>query len=104
MFVDASALTAILTEESDARELLARLQNGRTRVTSPLAVWDAVVAVARILGLGIGAASEAVEGFLTPAEIDVLTAGPDVCHLAIARPEERRVGKEGVRTSRHGGY
>ena len=42
-----------------------------------------MVAVARILGLGIGDASEAVEGFLTLAEIDVLPVAPDVRQLAI---------------------
>ena len=40
MFIDASALTAMLTDEADARELLARLQRTAMRLTSPLAVWD----------------------------------------------------------------
>lgn len=47
MFIDASALTALLTDEDEARELLARLQQTGTRLTSPLAVWEAAVAVAR---------------------------------------------------------
>jgi ribonuclease VapC len=51
MFVDASALTAVLTEETDARELLARAQKYPVRFTSPLAVWETTVAVARVLGL-----------------------------------------------------
>ena len=51
MFIDASALTALLTDEDEARELLARLQQTGTRLTSPLAVWEAVVAVARVLDL-----------------------------------------------------
>lgn len=64
MFVDASALTAMLTDESDARELLARLQNASCRITSPLAVWETAIAVARILGLSVHAAHQAVEEFL----------------------------------------
>jgi ribonuclease VapC len=72
MFVDSSALTAMLTNESDARELLARLQNGRKRITSPLAIWETVIAVARILGLGIRPAQEAVEEFLILAEIEIM--------------------------------
>ena len=39
MFIDASALTALLTDEDEARELLARMQQAGTRLTSPLAVW-----------------------------------------------------------------
>lgn len=36
MFIDASALTAMLTNKDAARELLARLQQNTTRVTSRL--------------------------------------------------------------------
>jgi ribonuclease VapC len=71
MFVDASALTAMLTNEQDARELLARLQNASYRITSPLAIWETVLAVARILGLEIKDAEAAVEEFLTLTNIAV---------------------------------
>jgi len=83
MFVDSSALTAMLTNESDARELLARLQNARKRITSPLAVWETVIAVARILGLEIGQAHEAVEEFLILAEIEVIPVPADARSSAI---------------------
>ena len=71
MFVDASALTAMLTNEHDARELLARLQNYSRRTTSPLAVWETVIAVARVLGLEVKDAEVAVEDFLTLTNITV---------------------------------
>ena len=64
MLVDASALTAMLTDESDARALLARMQNYPKRITSPLAVWETVIAVARILGLTVRDAESAVEDYL----------------------------------------
>lgn len=63
MFIDASALTAILINEQDARELLARAQNYAVRLTSPLAIWETTIAVARRLGLGIEDAKLAVEEF-----------------------------------------
>ena len=63
MFVDAPALTAMLTEEKDAGELLARAQNYPVRFTSPLAVWETVIAGGRILGLDVQAAASAVEDF-----------------------------------------
>jgi ribonuclease VapC len=84
MFVDASALTAILTSEDDARELLARMRNHGKRFTSPLAVWEAVIAVARRLGLDIAEADGAVEDFLVLAEIEVRAVGPETRALAIA--------------------
>jgi ribonuclease VapC len=83
MFVDASALTAILTEESDGAQLLARLQKARTRITSPLAIWETAIAVARILGLPVREAGQAVEDFLTLAEIRVDAIPPEARALAI---------------------
>ncbi len=38
MFVDASALTAILTDEDDARVLAGHLRTAQRRMTSPLAI------------------------------------------------------------------
>ena len=83
MFVDASALTAILSEESDAFELLARLQKAQQRITSPLAIWETVIAVARNIGLSIRDAHEAVEQFLRLAEIEVVAVPPEARALAI---------------------
>lgn len=83
MFVDASALTAMLTDESDARALLGRLHGARVRVTSPLAVWETTLAVARILGLDIRDAHEAVEDFMRLAEIMVIAVPPEARALAI---------------------
>lgn len=71
MFVDASALTAILVDERDARELLARMQNHAHRVTSPLAVWETVLSVARMLGIEVKEAEAEVEAFLDLAGIGV---------------------------------
>jgi len=89
MFVDASALTAMLTEETDARQLLARAQNHPVRFTSPLAVWETVIAVARVLGIDVRNAASAVEDFL------VLTEMPRA-----RRGSEPRVG--GLRSVREG--
>ena len=71
MFVDASALTAMLVDERDARELLARMQRHALRITSPLAVWETVLAVARILGLEVKEAEAAVETFLALTGVSV---------------------------------
>jgi ribonuclease VapC len=83
MFIDASALTAILLNEQDARELLARMQNYDIRITSPLAVWETVLAVARGLRRDVKAAEEAVEGFLALARITVMPVPSEACSLAI---------------------
>lgn len=83
MFVDASALTAILTDETDARALVARLQRARRRMTSPLAVWETVVAVARRLDLSVPDARDAVRAYLDLAGIQLLAVTPEAAEVAL---------------------
>lgn len=83
MFIDASALTALLTDEDDARELLARLQRDRERLTSPLAVWETAIAVARVLGLPVAEAAGAVDDYLRLVEIAVVPVPPEAAAIAL---------------------
>jgi len=83
MFVDASALTAMLTDENDARELLARLQQTDRHLTSPLAAWEAAIATARVLDLSIGDASEAVASYLALMEIEMVAVPPETAKIAL---------------------
>lgn len=97
MFADASALSAILLDESDARDLAGRMQTYAARITSPLAVWETVMAVSRGLDLPVGEAEAAVEDFLRLAEIEVQAVLPQVRHAAVAAHE--RYGKGRHRAS-----
>ena len=58
MFIDASALTALLTTRT-RRVAAGAPAAGGTRLTSPLAVWESAIAVARVLDLSIGEAEQA---------------------------------------------
>ena len=51
MFVDASALTAIIAREEGHEELLARLEAAPARLTSPIGVFETVAAVARVFAI-----------------------------------------------------
>ena len=46
-FIDASVIVAVLGDELDAYEQAARVRDAADPCTSPLAVWEAVVALAR---------------------------------------------------------
>jgi ribonuclease VapC len=72
MFIDASALVAMVAAEENAPELFSRLEKSRTRLTSPLAVWEASIAAARILRRSPKAAQVEVEGLLVLTEIEVV--------------------------------
>ncbi len=82
MFVDASALTAILVNEPGADELVARLELAERRVTSPLAVWETAVAVARLLGLSPSAACSEVMDYLSIAGIELTAVAPETAMIA----------------------
>lgn len=47
IFIDASATVAILTRESDAQDLIDRLEAQHERCTSSMATYEAALAVAR---------------------------------------------------------
>lgn len=97
MFIDASALTALLTDETEARELLARLQQAETRLTSPLAVWEAAIAVARVLDLPISEAAEAVESYLALVEIELVAVPTQTARIALDAFERYGKGRHPAR-------
>ncbi|MBN9244978.1 MAG: type II toxin-antitoxin system VapC family toxin [Mesorhizobium sp.] len=83
MFIDASALTAILVGEAGSLELAGRMQRGRPLMTSPIAVWETSAAVARILGLPVSPARQVVFDYLQAAEIELAAIPPEAATLAI---------------------
>src|SRR5262245_10054850 len=83
MFVDASAIVAMMTGEDDAAALTARLQRVAARRTSPIAVFEATAAVARILLLTEKDASDAVNDFLELTDIELLPVPTEAAAIAI---------------------
>ncbi len=73
IFIDASALVAILAEEPEADSLLERLDRASTRLTSALAVFEATLAIGRIGVIAPDAAAGLVFDLLTRAEITLTT-------------------------------
>jgi ribonuclease VapC len=71
MFVDASVLVAILTLEPDADPLSVRMEGVEGLFTSPVALFETVVVVARKSRLATDVVSNRVRAFLDRVEIDV---------------------------------
>lgn len=83
MFIDASALVAILLAEPDADRLVAKLQLSHQCTTSPLAVWETAVAVARELQVTPARATSIVDNYLTQMEIELVAVPPEAGRLAL---------------------
>ena len=85
MFIDASALVAMMTDEQDAAVFADRLSKAeKTPITSPIAVFEAGAAVARILALDVDVAADAVARFLDLMGINVLSIPPSAGPMALA--------------------
>ena len=83
MFVDASAIVAMMTDENDARKLATRLETSKARLTSAIALFEATAGVARVLALPVVQAREDVAKFLELMGIEVVALPPEVGPLAI---------------------
>lgn len=76
VFVDASAIAAIIGREPEATTLADVLGITSARLTSPIAIWEAVRAVEWIRGVDVGEAHALVLDFLRDARIDTVAVEP----------------------------
>ena len=83
MFVDASALVAILGGEPEAADFAERLLSAAIRLTSPIAVWETSVALVR------KAAPQRVEVQLALADVGAFVAQCRIEVVAISGAEAR---------------
>ena len=69
IFVDASAIVALITREPDADLLSSKLEASSVRSTSPIAVYEAALAIARKGSMTPTEANKLVTDFLTAAQV-----------------------------------
>lgn len=91
VFVDASALVSILTREEDAENLERELLSTKGRFTSAVAVYEAVLAVARRKVASLTTVEADVAEFLNDSNIRIVTIGP--AEAGIALEAHARFGK-----------
>ena len=72
MFVDASAIVAILTREPEADSLANVLDEAKTLVTSPIAVFEAALGLCRKRHASVGESLADVRAFLELARVEVV--------------------------------
>lgn len=72
MFVDASAIVAILTREPEADALADRLETAPYRITSPIAVFEAALGICRKRHASVEEAAEDVREFIKLSGIELV--------------------------------
>jgi ribonuclease VapC len=93
MFVDASAIVAILVEESDAASLTKRLEQAVAPCTSPIAIYEAVAGVARVRTVEIRTAETILDRFLEQARVRVVPITAEIGRGALTAFERYGRGR-----------
>ena len=83
IFVDASALVAIIAREPDAEALENRLRRHLPRFTSSLALYEAALGLARLGSISVARAESMLHGFLVNAKIEVTPITAETGRIAI---------------------
>ena len=84
IYVDASAIVAIITNEPEADDLLARLAAADTLITSAIAIYEATLGILRKRRRDVPAALEQVRAFLDAAGITEVSITPQHAEVALA--------------------
>ena len=83
MFVDASALVAMLVNEPDADQIALKMKGVRSLMTSPISRFEATTAVARIRNVNVDQAALIVGRFLAHYGIRSASVTEDIGNAAI---------------------
>lgn len=83
MFIDASALVAILVREVEATDFLRRTRQAAVRYTSAVAIYEAALAVSRVRRVSIVRAVNLVDRMLAAARIQIIPITAEIGWLAI---------------------
>jgi ribonuclease VapC len=84
MFVDASAIVAILTREPDAEDLIDRLEHAIQPITSAIAIFEAAMGLCRKHHASVEEARTDVADFLSAARVELVPIAADEASLALS--------------------
>ena len=93
MFVDASALLAVLFKEADGQRFSRAMESADRLFTSPVAVFEIVSAIMRERVCSRREAQRAVEGALRIANIEVVPITREIGDLALEAFEKYGKGR-----------
>jgi ribonuclease VapC len=93
MFVDASAMVAILAEEIDAAALTKRLEQAVEPCTSPIAIYEAVLGIARSCNVSIRSAEMIVNRFIEQVTVRITPITDEIGRGALSAFERYGRGR-----------
>jgi ribonuclease VapC len=78
MFVDASAIIAILAREADGPILSARVDGAERVYTSAIAIYEAVMGIARVRSASVAVAGSVVDRFLEQSRAEIIPIDAEI--------------------------
>ncbi|KQT63289.1 MULTISPECIES: type II toxin-antitoxin system VapC family toxin [unclassified Aureimonas] len=100
MYVDACAIIALLSDEPEAERVSAALAGAAKRITSPVAILEAVLGLARPdkFGLSVEAVEPIILEFLEARGIDIRDLPPAkrTVALSLSAAHRYRAGRHGL--------
>ena len=81
--VDASAIVAVIADEPESPALIDALQRAQAAATSPLAVYEAALALRRLRDCSVAEAEAEVAEFLAVAGVEVVAIAAEAAHDAL---------------------
>lgn len=83
-FIDASAIVAIIIQETSWAALEKNLSDAELLYSSPTSIWEATIAISRVKDFSIAFSNEIVAEFCDMYEIQIVPIDENIGNLAIA--------------------
>ena len=83
MFLDASAIIAMVANEDDCDQFDNALETSSLRMTSAIALWEAVAGLCRSHNMTVDEAKSAVDEFVEIANIQIAEIGARAYEMAV---------------------
>ena len=96
MFVDASAIVAVLVGEREGPDFVARLDQAGVIYTSPIAIYEAALGIARILNVSVAAAQSEVDIFVAETGAQVVSITGDIGRGALSDMAEGAIRRGSI--------
>ena len=85
MFIDASAIIAVLADEPEADAVTAKIEAAKSALSvSPVVILEAVANLARIKSIGVKEAHKHLEAFFDDLGVDTIAITPEMGKAAVA--------------------
>jgi ribonuclease VapC len=97
MFLDASAIIAMLGDEAEGDAFADALAAAPVRLTSPIAVWESVARLAKEFALSIPEARRKLAEFLAAADVTLVPLSETELELALDAYDQYGKGRHPAR-------